>query len=297
MADARQSLAGDLDQIERLIVSPAADIIELLDRIKKLITKRAHKLLDYDDNRTTLQSLREKASRTVSEEKKMAQIEVQYETAAREYESINGILKRDLAVFLGLRQEFVDPILFTYYKYQLKVYQTLYSVYYEIANAQCDLSCTALTGYEIHQSRVSQMLADIKICAASNRTSFQAQNAEHAIVSNGSLNGSNNALPAYTEVPTNYSTAKATQDVTRGMAATSLSALPPPPARRSMEVPRTQYVIALYDFQAQADGDLTFRKDDKIELVERKENVNDWWIGRLGNQIGQFPGNYVKLLN
>ena len=293
MESARYTLSTDLDQIERLVVSPASDVIELLDRIKRLITKRAHKLLDYDNYRSSLKSLREKQSRTVSEEKKMAQVEVQFDTATREYESINSMLKRDLAVFLGLRQEFIDPILFTYFRYLSRVYQTQYSLYYEVANAHCDLSCTALTGYEVQKAKIEQMLADVKICSATSRLSIQAQSSDHAVASSSSLHASQSTLPAYSEVPANYSTAKATQDARAGA---SLSVLPPPPARRSIEVPKTQYVIALYDFQAQADGDLTFRKDDKIEIIERKDNVNDWWIGRLGNQIGQFPGNYVKTL-
>lgn len=31
------------------------------------------------------------------------------------------------------------------------------------------------------------------------------------------------------------------------------------------------FVIALYDFEAQTDGDLSFRKDEKIQVLESKE--------------------------
>lgn len=57
----------------------------------------------------------------------------------------------------------------------------------------------------------------------------------------------------------------------------------PPPSR-------AKYVLALYDYDAQAEGDLTFKKDDKIELVNRTEDANDWWTGRLRGAIGVFPG-------
>ncbi|ORZ25777.1 hypothetical protein BCR42DRAFT_400900 [Absidia repens] len=60
--------------------------------------------------------------------------------------------------------------------------------------------------------------------------------------------------------------------------------------------PVHHYVLALYDYQAQADGDLSFRKDDKIELVERTSDQNDWWTGKLDGQTGIFPGNYVSEL-
>lgn len=49
-------------------------------------------------------------------------------------------------------------------------------------------------------------------------------------------------------------------------------------------------MLALYDYDAQAEGDLSFKKDDKIELVERTQDANDWWTGRLRGVIGVFPG-------
>jgi amphiphysin len=49
-------------------------------------------------------------------------------------------------------------------------------------------------------------------------------------------------------------------------------------------------VLALYDYDAQAAGDLSFRKDDKIELVERTADANDWWTGSLKGTTGIFPG-------
>lgn len=57
---------------------------------------------------------------------------------------------------------------------------------------------------------------------------------------------------------------------------------------------RIRYVLALYDYDAQAEGDLSFKKDDKIELVNRTEDANDWWTGKLRGVVGVFPGNYVS---
>lgn len=65
---------------------------------------------------------------------------------------------------------------------------------------------------------------------------------------------------------------------------------PPPPKPRLPEQPARQYVVALYDLDAQQEGDLSFRKDDKIEIIERTDNTMDWWKGRLGSQVGMFPG-------
>ena len=73
-----------------------------------------------------------------------------------------------------------------------------------------------------------------------------------------------------------------------GLVAPSRPAAPVPPPSR------VHYVLALYDYDAQAEGDLSFRKDDKIELVNRTNDVNDWWTGRLRGAIGVFPGNIIS---
>jgi amphiphysin len=51
----------------------------------------------------------------------------------------------------------------------------------------------------------------------------------------------------------------------------------------------------LYDYAAQADGDLTFATGDRIELVKKTDSSEDWWTGKLNGAEGVFPGNYVQL--
>lgn len=62
---------------------------------------------------------------------------------------------------------------------------------------------------------------------------------------------------------------------------------PPPPSRGT---PKKEYVEALYDLPASQDGDLSFSVGDRIEVVERSDNTDDWWKGRIGNRVGMFPG-------
>ncbi|KAF1799757.1 hypothetical protein FB192DRAFT_1139004 [Mucor lusitanicus] len=70
----------------------------------------------------------------------------------------------------------------------------------------------------------------------------------------------------------------------------SPTAAPTPPTR---DASRSSYVVALYDYDAQAEGDLSFKKDDKIELVQRTQDANDWWTGRLRGAVGVFPGRVL----
>lgn len=56
-----------------------------------------------------------------------------------------------------------------------------------------------------------------------------------------------------------------------------------------------QTCTALYDYTAQAQGDLTFPAGAVIEVVEKTADANGWWTGRYNGQTGVFPGNYVQL--
>jgi amphiphysin len=55
-------------------------------------------------------------------------------------------------------------------------------------------------------------------------------------------------------------------------------------------VPAAETATALYDYEAQAEGDLSFTTGDVIEIVTRTNNENEWWIGKLKGKEGQFPG-------
>lgn len=71
---------------------------------------------------------------------------------------------------------------------------------------------------------------------------------------------------------------------------------PPPPTKpKPGAAPRKEYVVALYDYAAQAAGDLSLRAGDRIEVTERTASTEDWWTG-VGpdGSTGVFPGNYVR---
>jgi len=51
--------------------------------------------------------------------------------------------------------------------------------------------------------------------------------------------------------------------------------------------------IALYDFVGQEDGDLSFKKNDVIQVIKRPAG-EEWWTGRIGMREGIFPSNYCE---
>lgn len=52
--------------------------------------------------------------------------------------------------------------------------------------------------------------------------------------------------------------------------------------------------VALYDFTGQEEGDLSFKKGDRIEVL-KKPPGEEWWVGKIGLRQGILPKNYVLL--
>ncbi|KAG0253551.1 hypothetical protein DFQ27_007342 [Actinomortierella ambigua] len=53
-------------------------------------------------------------------------------------------------------------------------------------------------------------------------------------------------------------------------------------------------VRALYDFQSDDATNLTFRKDDVIQVLAQLES--GWWAGNIDGRQGWFPSNYVQII-
>jgi len=51
-------------------------------------------------------------------------------------------------------------------------------------------------------------------------------------------------------------------------------------------------VKTIYPYEAQDIDELTFSKDQIIELLQKDDS--GWWQGKLGPKIGLFPANYVQ---
>ncbi|KAJ2759436.1 BAR adaptor protein Hob1, partial [Coemansia nantahalensis] len=68
---------------------------------------------------------------------------------------------------------------------------------------------------------------------------------------------------------------------------------PPLPAPAAHPRPPVSYVRAIYAFSGEP-TDLAFREGDKIELIQRTPDKDDWWTGRLNGRVGTFPGTYVE---
>ncbi|XBW37820.1 hypothetical protein QEN19_003395 [Hanseniaspora menglaensis] len=53
--------------------------------------------------------------------------------------------------------------------------------------------------------------------------------------------------------------------------------------------------VALFTFEGEEEGDLSFSKGDIISILKKSESTNDWWTGSLNGSEGIFPANYVEM--
>ncbi|KAI3635851.1 hypothetical protein MIR68_006489 [Amoeboaphelidium protococcarum] len=71
----------------------------------------------------------------------------------------------------------------------------------------------------------------------------------------------------------------------------------PPRPQQLQSASGVSVAIAMYDFVAQRQGDLSFKKGDQIEVVKKTTSKDDWWVGKKvggDGQTGNFPANYVE---
>lgn len=83
----------------------------------------------------------------------------------------------------------------------------------------------------------------------------------------------------------------------RGGANASADAPAPPPRRAQAPAAapkKSNTCTALYDFDAQNPNELRIHKGDIIEIVERGNSKEDWWLGELNGVQGYFPGSFVE---
>ncbi|KAG9301220.1 hypothetical protein G9A89_012603 [Geosiphon pyriformis] len=70
-----------------------------------------------------------------------------------------------------------------------------------------------------------------------------------------------------------------------------------PPMTETVIPMHKHYVIAIYNYEAKEKGDISFKKGDIIEVIERGKDTNDWWLGRINGEIGEFPACKIYNFN
>jgi amphiphysin len=327
------TLQPELEMIETRVIRPADELLEIVKVIRKTATKRQHKQLDYDRHRAALKKLQDKKEKSLKDEKAMYKAENDVEQATQEFNYYNDLLKDELPKLFTLEREFIRPLFQSFYYMQLNVFYTLHERMQGCDIGYFNLTLDVEEAFEMKRGDIREQAEALSITKfkttgakrppgrlgpASSRLALEGRKSESsapssrlAIESGKTSFPNRRATQDYSENPpppysSQLSPSSGETSIVRanstggawGEAAKRKGAAPPPPKPKPSRLsgaPAAEHVTALYDYEAQAEGDLSFSAGDVIEIVTRTNNENEWWIGRLNGKQGQFPGTFSYL--
>jgi amphiphysin len=287
--------------------------MEIIKAVRKSCKKRDNKQLDFDRHTATLKKLQEKKDKSLKDEKALYKAENDVDMATQEYEYFNNLVKADLPVLFQLEKDFIQPLFQSFYYMQLNVFYTLHEVMQSIDIGYFNLTLDIEEGFQEKRGEIqaqTEALSIVKFKTTGGPrkplSKYGANRLEgpkpRLALENGSAGVSRRqSTDTLGTGPPPYSPS-GTTDISRAhstgshwaSAAKSKAAPPPPKPKpgRLSALPAAETVTALYDYEAQAEGDLSFSAGDVIEIVTRTANENEWWIGKISGKQGQFPGEF-----
>lgn len=297
--DLLATLQPELEMIEQRVIAPADQLLEVIKVIRKMHVKRQHKQLDFDRHRATLKALQNKKDKTLKDEKALFRAESDVEQATQDFEYFNDLMKDELPKLFALEAEFIRPLFQSFYYMQLNVFYTLHEKMQGINIGYFDLTLDVEAAFENKRGDIKEQAEALTIVhfkgagGLKSRTSVASKygSAKEKLglqdrPSRSSIEGSSSEV-----APPPYSPGSPSSPSL--VAAAQGKAKPPPPKpkpSRLSGMPAAETVTALYDYEAQAAGDLSFMTGDVIEIITRTDNENEWWIGKVDGKQGQFPG-------
>ena len=302
------TLQPELEMIEQRVIAPADQLLEVIKVVRKVSMKRDHKQLDFDRHRTALKKLQDKKEKTLKDEKALFKAEGDVEQATQDYEYFNNLLKEELPKLFALEAEFIRPLFQSFYYMQLNVFYTLHEKMQAINIGYFDLTLDIEEAFEAKRGDIKEQAEQLTIVhfkttggvrgprgSAVSKYGAKAKEAE----ASKSKYGRNSSVSTDPEAgvanpPPPYS--PATSSPTSPALGALGKAKPPPPKpkpSRLSGIPAAETVTALYDYEAQAQGDLSFTTGEVIEIVTRTQNENEWWVGKVNGRQGQFPGKFL----
>jgi len=103
------------------------------------------------------------------------------------------------------------------------------------------------------------------------------------------INNKDNTAPSTSNLQMTISSHETPREVRNGP-------VPPLPEPEVTPGINSKVFVALYDYDARTDEDLSFRKGEHLEILN--DTQGDWWLARSkgSKQEGYIPSNYVAKL-
>ncbi|SCU79945.1 LADA_0B04170g1_1 [Lachancea dasiensis] len=329
VAELQVTLKPDLELIEEKIVNPSQELLKVIDYIRKMATKRNHKKLDLDRHLNTYTKYETKKEPTPKDEERLYKSQAQMEVAQQEYDYYNDMLKNELPLLFQLEAEFVKPLFVSFYYMQLNIFYSLYNRMQDMKIPYFDLDTDILEAFTLKRGNIEEQTDSLtitrfkvgygkaKLEMTRRRYGAQSPTSPASPITPqstqfGTASTTGSAPPPYgqgavgygqqQQTPQQYPAEKAqymgspVEQQQYSNAAPAAAPVSPYPAYTPpTSAPTAETVTALYDYQAQAEGDLTFPAGAVIEVVERTNDTNGWWTGLYNGYQGVFPANYVQL--
>ncbi|CCG24243.1 Rvs167 protein [Candida orthopsilosis Co 90-125] len=294
VSELKDELKPDLELIEKRVVEPAQELLQVINGIRKMATKREHKQVDLDRHKRTYKKFEEKKERTPKDEEKMYNAEAEVDVAQQEYDYYNDLLKNELPVLFQMQSDFIKPLFTSFYYMQLNIFYTLYTKTQEMKIPYFDLDSDILEAYNLKKGDIEERTDAIGI------THFKVGYAKSKV---GKLHAARTASPGYQSPQATYQSPQATyqspteyksayQDQGYQPQQASYQSPPPPAYVNTPPATAPEVCIALYDYTAQAQGDLSFPAGATIEIINKDDP--GWWMGKYNGVTGLFPSNYIK---
>ena len=324
------TLQPELEMIQARVIGPADELLTVIKVVQKATLKRSHKQLDYDRKRATLKKLQDKKEKTLKDEKALYKAETEVEQATQDFNYFNDLLKDELPVLFKLEREFIRPLFQSFYYMQLNVFYTLHEKMQSIDIGYFNLTLGIEDAFEAKRGDIREQtealaIVRFKTTGAKNKPLSKYSQNQRLLEGRKSSSTSGSAPlaiegrrsedtpssrrmthnfdetspPPYSSPMLNGDTMVARANSTGsswGAAAKAKGAAPPPPKpkpsglRSNPMSPQIPTAVALYDYEAQAAGDLSFMTGDVIEVTQKGATENEWWTGTLNGRSGQFPG-------
>lgn len=322
------TLSPELEMIQARVIGPADELLTVIKVAQKSLLKRQHKQLDYDRHRASLKKIQDKKDKSLKDEKALYKAENDMEQATQEFDYFNDLLKEELPKLFQLEREFIRPLFQSFYYMQLNVFYTLHEKMQSIDIGYFNLTLDIEDAFEAKRGDVREQVEAMSIVRFKTTGAKKPGPPKYGPGSKPALEGPPSRLAIEGRKSSDAPTRRSTQDfaehppppysnptspnlngessITRahstgsawGAAAKAKGAAPPPPKpkpSRLSGVPAADRAEALYDYEAQAAGDLSFTTGDVIEIVEKGATENEWWTGKMMGRQGQFPGKLLKL--
>ncbi|KAI1107155.1 BAR-domain-containing protein [Jackrogersella minutella] len=328
--DLQESLKPELEMIDSRVIRPANELLDVLKVIRKTATKREHKKLDFDRRSATLKKLQDKKEKSAKDEKALWKAESELEQATQEFNYFNDLLKEELPKLFILERQFIKPLFQSFYYMQLNIFYTLHEKMQHCDIGYFDLTLDVEEAFITKRADIQEQTEQLSIVRfktsgqkkppkyGNKPPAIEASTRPQGLLTAGPSSTPSLASAKYGEQsqsdvaenpPPPYSASATAMKSpmspplggpkSPGLAALAAGKPKPPPPKpkpsRLSGAPPVETATALYDYSAQAEGDISFRAGDVIEIITKTKNENEWWIGKCHGKQGQFPGNYVRV--